>query len=384
MTMFKKVFIFLSLFGALNVHAQDYRLLLEQQMLQTPAAQQFRQSLPAPMDVEPEGTEMLYDMSAYFYTKSGVYYATGIAERMRYDNGGNTVFVNSLFPTTLKDLWHWGIVEDNQVTFSKDYECYTFDYNGDGSEVYHLKAGELIFDENGISGVKDIVFTKNGDHIYLDDNLQSPSRYIALYDNDEGRITIWDYTLCTDFKLFTQTTTSIPETANRQIYTYKFDDENGVQHKMTGYVAVDGNDYYFDALNTYCGIVKGTLEGDKITIKSGQYIGHDSGYFLYFNGGYKESENGNVECCDAVFTLTDKGFILMDETVNQLTVITTKDGSHFSICSNVVTYPVDLEGIQSVKAEKCDAIWYDLNGRRTNGALNHGLYISEGKKILIK
>lgn len=322
----------------------------------------------------PEGDEQLYDMSAYLYTNSSVYYATGIAEHIVFSNDGSSVYFSSLFPTALDNLWNVGKVDGKTITISKDDVCCKYDINGDGTQVYNLKVGELVFDESGISGVKDIVFNLDGNHIYLEDDATAPCRYLALYDTDDGKIALWYYSLCNDYKPFTGVLTTIPESAEKQDAVYTYDSDSSVP----GLVAVLGNDVYFDHLNSIPGVVKGTHEGDKVTIPAGQYIGCDTGYFLYLNGGYTTGED--IEVCDIVFNITDTGLEL-DESQCQLTVTTTTDGSYYSTCNNVKVACEIQSGIPVILSSHVPASWYDLFGRRLTQP-TRGIMIHNGKKTI--
>lgn len=80
--------------------------------------------------------------------------------------------------------------------------------------------------------------------------------------------------------------------------------QNGIEEntkKMTAMVAFDGNDVYVQGLAYYFpeAYVKGTLEGDKITFASGQFVGEDA-YGPEYLTGYTLDADKNVHITDFV------------------------------------------------------------------------------------
>lgn len=63
-----------------------------------------------------------------------------------------------------------------------------------------------------------------------------------------------------------------------------FSNETKSQKSSVGMMIIDGNDMYIQGLGMDMGAawVKGTINGDKVTFRKGQYLGKNSGYDLWF------------------------------------------------------------------------------------------------------
>lgn len=96
------------------------------------------------------------------------------------------------------------------------------------------------------------------------------------------------------FEPLTDTKISLPSEANLETITIDYINANGTPTSEQTKVAFVGNDVYVNVLDaaTY---IKGTIEGDKLTFKSGQYLGiYASMYHLFFTG-------------QQYYTVTDEG-----------------------------------------------------------------------------
>jgi hypothetical protein len=92
----------------------------------------------------------------------------------------------------------------------------------------------------------------------------------------------------------TETKIVLPEGANLETITVDYINANGTPTSEQVKVAFVGNDVYLNVYDaaTY---IKGTIEGDKLTFKSGQYLGtYASMYHLFFTG-------------QQYYTVTDEG-----------------------------------------------------------------------------
>lgn len=96
------------------------------------------------------------------------------------------------------------------------------------------------------------------------------------------------------FEALTETKIVLPEGANLETITVDYINANGTPTSEQVKVAFVGNDVYLNVYDaaTY---IKGTIEGDKLTFKSGQYLGiYASMYHLFFTG-------------QQYYTVTDEG-----------------------------------------------------------------------------
>lgn len=83
-------------------------------------------------------------------------------------------------------------------------------------------------------------------------------------------------------------------------------------------VAISGNDIYFQGLAYYMGEawVKGTINGNVITIPTGQYLGTDSDGDEYLNGQPADAQTGDEPAVDIVFAYdAEAGTLTLDANV---------------------------------------------------------------------
>ena len=97
------------------------------------------------------------------------------------------------------------------------------------------------------------------------------------YDDDDELQWYWDGSVYWNLSTSIQTDTyARPSVASQEmILKYKQVDENYAKPVQ---VAFDGNDVYLYLYESVPGWIKGTLDGNKITIKGGQYLGVDEGF----------------------------------------------------------------------------------------------------------
>jgi len=273
--------------------------------------------MPAAEVITPKGDSAWYTMNAYVSTMFGIYYAEGLADKVYID--GKDLYTD-LFPASGAGFISKGVVSEDgtTVTFSKD-EVVGQMYG------YDLHVVEYVFDDPDAdlpSAYIDVVFKKDGDHIYIDDDVDEPTRYISLeaFDGNKamGYVSI---SLCidlnkleADYKLV-----EIPAAATKKPYVYFYSDDYGDKYADLGNVYFDGNDVYFDKAAGLDAVVKGTIEGNKVTIENGQFLGAST-YFL-FSGAvktdweYDEDYNVDIDTLDSfvldydaatgTFSLTD-------------------------------------------------------------------------------
>ena len=176
--------------------------------------------------------------------------------------------------------------------------------------------GELILsgpDEEGyynIEGVKEAVFTKDGDKYFVEDDETNPMRYIALYCIEtDGSIGLWDYILMPSYEPvdFDTTPVELPAGAEPAEYIYYYNDSYGDPMIEQGLVYVDGNDVYMNGLTPGLEAwVKGTKDGNTVTFKAGQFLGLDS-YYMFYTPIYTDGttdEDGYLVAFPGDYTLT--------------------------------------------------------------------------------
>ena len=158
-------------------------------------------------------------------------------------------------------------------------------------------------------------------------------------------------------------------------------------------VIKDGSDFYVQGL---CkdfpeAWVKGTIADGKVSFATGQYLGvytetdEESGeeyqFDMFFVGVSAESE----EIDDLVFTYDEENNILTNKT--SLMVVSYKP--NYLMYYLYVYMPAQIsksveEGISTVNIKKQANVFYNLQGVKMNRPTQKGLYIVNGKKVVVK
>lgn len=158
-------------------------------------------------------------------------------------------------------------------------------------------------------------------------------------------------------------------------------------------VIKDGSDFYVQGL---CedfpeAWVKGTIADGKVSFATGQYLGvytetdEESGEEYQFDMFFVGASEESAGIGDLVFTYDEENNMLTNET--SLMVI--------SAAPNSVMYYLYLympaqisksveEGISTVNAKKQANVFYNLQGAKMNRPTQKGLYIVNGKKVVVK
>lgn len=277
---------------------------------------------------KPEGKATPYIMNGFYDTPYGMMQIIGFSNTVYFAEDGETVYVGSFLPRDFKTAEFWAkgkivgnpagpeqakiVFDANEValTLNEDYGTYRLHlceyYEEDRGWVY--KDLELLYDEDG--------------HIYIDDSEALPQRHLGLCLTDlEGNAYPAYEFRCVDLKPYdlSMEFTEVPASAQISDYAYIGKSSFDSDVAMKGRVAVDGDDYYFDSLLPEVGKVwvKGTREGQRITLHNDQYLGNGMGYYLYYNGvertGYNELYgNWTIDMTDLTMTVGRDGTITVD------------------------------------------------------------------------
>jgi hypothetical protein len=257
--------------------------------------------------VTPEGETKPYMFSAYLSSLFGMSYYSGIAVNISKSEDGSKVFFDNMFPMSFNngETWVQGNVstDGTSVVIPADVSVAEMDWTDSAGELHTdiCYVGELVLsgpDEEGyytIEGVKEAVYAKDGDTYFVEDDLNNPMRYIALFDYEpDGSIYAWDYMLCPSFEPAPEglEVVELPEGAEPAEFIYYYNDswEEPVMEK--GLVYVDGDDVYMNDLTPGLDAwVKGTKDklGTTVTFPQGQFLGID-GYYLFYTPFYVDGE----------------------------------------------------------------------------------------------
>lgn len=290
-------------------------------------------SLGAHSTYKPVGTPKPYLMDGFYDTVYGMMQIIGFSNTVYFADDSKTVYVGSLLPRDIKtdDFWAKGKIKGNpaanggkgKVVFDSKEVALTLveDY---GTYRFHL--GEY-YEEDRSYKIKDLELIYDNGRMYMDDDPTYPQRHIGLCIVDlEGNAIPFIEFRCVDLTPYERSIefTQLPATAEVSEYVYYGTSSFNSTIAQKGHVAVDGNDYYFDCLLPEVGNawVKGTREGNRITLANDQYLGNDLGYYLYYNGVertvYNELYgNWNTTFTDLTMTVEDDGSIKIDNATNK-------------------------------------------------------------------
>ncbi len=159
-------------------------------------------------------------------------------------------------------------------------------------------------------------------------------------------------------------------------------------------VIKDGNDFYIQGL-CYAlpdAWVKGTIADGKVTFATDQYLGvytetdEETGKEYPFNMFLVGFSAGTGGISDLVFTYDEENNMLTFEE-NSLMVISVKPSS---VSMYLYLYmPAQIsksveEGISTVNTKTQANVFYNLQGAKMNRPTQKGLYIVNGKKVVVK
>ena len=299
---------------------------------------------------------------------------------------GNDIYIQGL-PYYFDEAWVKGTISGSTVTIPTGQLVGTDDY-GDEYIVGFNKETESI---------ADIVFAYDSDKGTL---TLDPTIYI-VESGSQNNLQIWGYwfdlALLKDPELVTPpageeedwnvlgTEVTVSE---KEGFVYGDPEQYPVK------VIKDGSDFYVQGL---CkdfpeAWVKGTIADGKVSFATGQYLGvytetdEESGeenQYDMFLVGFSAGTGG---ISDLVFTYDEENNMLTFEE-NSLMVI--------SVVPNSVMYYLYLfipaqisksveEGISTVNIKKQANVFYNLQGAKMNRPTQKGLYIVNGKKVVVK
>lgn len=304
---------------------------------------------------------------------------------------GEDVTFSTLFPRDYNNLNLRGKLAGDKVTFSKDEVCFqssfwgvTLDYSlgflkvgeNDGKKIYSDPQDVVV---RMIGGVEPEVI---GDGA-------TPDRYVCLYRiNEEGGCEVRSYVYNLKFTpVETGDLVIVPASASVEDYMYSYGDDNYTAHEVKGLVAIDGNDYYFNGLTSTGGWMKGTREGNSITIAKDQYLGNTNGAIL-FGGGYHFPDQPDASgyytpfISDFVLNISNSGETFTIANPNDNAVIAYhQNGEPAEINWDMLIKPYDERAgiINPIALPHNRAV--GLDGRRPSKWLP--VVIIDGKKIVL-
>lgn len=250
--------------------------------------------------VTPEGTPQDYMMK---YNQGTTTYPDRPVQ-VSFSEDGKSVYFGNLFPGFLtNDMGAWikGDIQEDSTIVVKLQHFMDYDLYGDESMFYNFYAGSMDLTA-GVMGDAILVLHADGSITQ-----QDPSSYLWLGAYLDGAYAGYiSYETDAEFTPAAEKPelVTVPETAVFTEAIYDYTNAYGNNNVQKGQVATDGNDVYFLGLvpetNAW---VKGTKEGNTVTLKNKQFIGEGAGYLLELGFLQARSDFSAYEPVDEI-TLT--------------------------------------------------------------------------------
>lgn len=352
----------------------------------------------------PAGEPKTYSMAGIFSNYLGGFPLDGLQQSISFDTnpetGETTVWFQNFFPLQLDNAWTHGTLKDGRVTIPVQ-RIYDYDNTGDGSDIRPLsiamlktegKADETTGEQKKVVGYEDAF-----ELIYAGGHFEMPDgdRLIGLVQFDaDGKMSVYSYTkeLVMD-QLDDAIPVSVPEGVETEQYIYYFSTSDGVYtYNELNKVAIDGDDVYFNNLcPDYPGVwVKGELTKDEAgnvtgaTVPSGQFLGYDLAYLLYFTaqtstGEFTTKKEPVTEPIDAAtftYDAESKTFTMSpDQFVSQTTLSGATKGIYSRVSvkyygEDIPATPVDPRGLDLLDLSAYGygvMLSFDIDNQGTNG-----------------
>lgn len=285
----KNVFLLVSLLtGAASLQAAPIDFLADKQAPQgdiemftpkaaptvgTPASRRAHKIL-----VAPEGTPVAYTMK---YNQGSTTYPDRPVQ-VSFSEDGSSVYFGNLFPGFLtNDMGAWvkGDIQSDSTIVVKLQLFMNYDVSGDESIFYDLYAGGydltagVMTDAVFVLGEGGVI-TQKDPTAYIWLGAYQGETYLGLLSYETNvELTPLDNEL---------EPISIPETAIVSEGIYDYTNAYGNKVVQKGKTATDGNDVYFQGLTPEApdAWVKGTRDGNTVTLKNEQYLGEGAGFLL--------------------------------------------------------------------------------------------------------
>ena len=244
----------------------------------------------SPIYDEPEGKkyEEIVSYEGYvlsFFGASYVDESAGVATIIEGTDGN--IYISNLIPGY--NSWVKAERGGGDTIVVKRQMIELSDYNGDPDEYYVAKMEQYTFEEDGEQYVDYREVEGDIKLLYRDGKLKTTDEYMGQEDGFplyaignvnfyQGEYYGW-YGIYWNmsFEEMTETITELPAGVTPETMVLKFD--NGVlKDAQEVDVAFDGNTFYFHPYGDVDGWATGTIDGNKVTIASNQYVGIDSYY----------------------------------------------------------------------------------------------------------
>ncbi len=282
-----------------------------------------------------EGEAELYQMDAILARLSGAAEYSGLAQHVQIQS--DCIYFSNIMPTQVSGdaPVKAELAADGTVTLMEQPFYYGLNYLNLNFYFLDCTIVPIDVDEEGnyvpteggfkmVYNAEDGTIKTPGDNLMSNQNPNGDAFYIGLF-ADMSSLGYEDpqllsYCVNPRFAPFTATEPAvIPEGAEAKEFIYSYSEEYGTPSSIKDVVYVDGNDLYLTNLTgAVKSVVKGTVEGNKLTISSDQFL-PGSAYLLTLQAAKDFEYNAyegfiNYENIDALtFTQDEEGTFNLDE-----------------------------------------------------------------------
>lgn len=268
---------------------------------------------PAVITEQPEGELKTYLRSGTSYENLWGFWDSkqdGTNTQLVYAEDGKTVYWKDPLSKYINGSWIKGELnaDGTKIVFPAGQYLTYDEKRGFGYQLYFIK--DVVLDSYGYRYESftadkntDITLSVEGNTLRLEGtNAEKLSIIAAITDDDEPS---WGYygDAETVLTLFEVLPVVAPEGLVTSTYTFRSNSSMNIVN-----LGIDGNDLYIQGIysNVPDAWVKGTIDGNTVTITSGQYLGDDNGDMLYWVAATMEEVwNDYWEDYDKVYTYAD-------------------------------------------------------------------------------
>ena len=325
--------------------------------------------------------------------------ASEVSPTMKVCINGNDIYIQGLAAGWMGDGWVKGTINGSKVTIPSGQYVGT---DNDGDEFIVGIALDALDDESEDIPLIDIVFDYDADKgiLSLDANTgiveNGKADELYCYAFWEGLVLKKDVDETPDDPVTpdgaTVVTPPAGEVESWVVYgvPVEIDEKNQLTYGEEEYFGVnvikDGNDFYIQGICIFLedAWLKGTIDGNKLTFEKGQFFGvlpyGGTDYPLYFLG------YGEKGISDLVFTYDEENDMWVNETYSlAFTTVSPTALNYVDIYLILAIYKNTSDGINAINTKQDNNMpFYNLQGVKMNKPTQKGVYIHNGRKVIVK
>lgn len=234
----------------------------------------------------------------------------GNSTQLVFAEDGKTVYWKNPLTLYTKDSWIKGELnaDGTKIVFPAGQYLSYDEEKEYGYQLFYIKNLVLdgyYYESFDVDKTTPITLAIDGNTLTLEGTNEEGTTIIAsVTDDDEPA---WNYygDYQTVLTLFDATPVVAPEGLETSTFTFRY----GTNNMRIVNVGISGNELYIQGI--YSGLpeawLKGTIEGNTVTVNSGQYMGEEKGVMLYWVAStLSEVWNDYWEDYDKVYTYADK------------------------------------------------------------------------------